>query len=156
MIFIIAVTSFSHSMSAEFIYLFMREFRLYVFHSTVTEGPTDYLNDKQRWDEFFWPYLWLEILKEQMCLYVCVCLVNNIVNSPESTSILMYLKHWTSTDGNWFCYAIVCCVSKWTLNVGCLCVWMYLCVCVSKRLTDMRVSFLSRDCSLDCFFIHSN
>lgn len=39
---------------AEFIYLFMREFRLYVyiFHSTVTGGPTDYLKDKDEMNFF--------------------------------------------------------------------------------------------------------
>lgn len=81
-------------MSAEFIYLFMREFRLYVFHSTVTEGPTDYLKDKQK-DEmnfFFYHIYSLNFFTEQMCVYVCVCNVNNIVNSPESTSISMYVN----------------------------------------------------------------
>ena len=27
-----------------------------------------------------------------MCVYVCVCNVNNVVNRPESTSILMYVN----------------------------------------------------------------
>lgn len=27
-----------------------------------------------------------------MCVYVCVCNVNILVNSPESTSILMYVN----------------------------------------------------------------
>lgn len=43
-----------------------------VFHSTVTEGPTNYLKDK-RLDDFFFHHIYgLNFLKEQICVYVCV------------------------------------------------------------------------------------
>lgn len=61
MIFIIAVTFFL-TLSERRIYLFIYErisAVLNVFHSAVTEGPTDYLKTRQR---IFSPYLlWLEI-----------------------------------------------------------------------------------------------
>lgn len=66
---------------------------LNVFHSTVTEGPTDYLNKKKTKMSFFDHIYYGLKFNKRADVCVCLCMYCKYhVNSPESTSMLMYVN----------------------------------------------------------------
>lgn len=60
-----------------YLFIYKRISAVGIFHSTVIEGPTDYLKKRIRENEFLTIFMAWNF-KEQMCVYVCVCHVNNV------------------------------------------------------------------------------
>lgn len=68
------LTSAEYFLVAEnylFIYERILAVRIYIFHSTVTEGPTDYLKENK--DDFFDHIYGLKFFK-RADMYVCLCM----------------------------------------------------------------------------------